>query len=154
MTRPAGADPAEWARFCEQRDRAAQVITDALAALLAGDDQRLQRVLDPVARSSSLWFLVTGGAISMLAELLPEPLGPHDCDNPVCPVASNMLDLWMRGEASAVRQMLFLTGTVGTVGKRMDLLGYMLTGLELAVNAGVTPPPAPSATLGPEGQTS
>ena len=151
---PEGADPEQWARFCAQRDQAAQIITDALAALLADDQERAMRVLDPVADSSGLWFLTTSGAVAMLAAVLPAPLEPHECENPVCPVAADMLNLWLDGQTGLVRRLLLLTGMQGSAGKRMELLGYMLSGLEMAVQAGVVLPPAPSATLGPQGRSS
>lgn len=122
--------------FRRDRNRAVQVLESSMRALRDRDSQGLDAALAPTA-DRSVWYLATTGALGMLAAVLPEPIGRHECSEAICPLASQLLDLTKAGRRAAVSRLLVgFTQSADDQG-RADLLGYFLAGLDMAVSVGL-----------------
>lgn len=109
-------------------------VDGAVRALLQDDQAQAYERLLPLEHPQKL-FLACAYMTRQIARVLPEGVGEHECVDPICPVATDVLDTYLRGERK--RSLGTISQLIAADPDRAVLLmQYLLSGVVTAVQAG------------------
>lgn len=121
-------------RFVRDQRTARGAVGEAVRAILAKDDQAANRALEPL-EDPLVMFLACSYMTGQICRALPKPMGLHSCPDPICPVATRVIDRYLAGDRVAALHTI--TRLIATEPARsVDLAWYLLMGVVTAVEAG------------------